>query len=219
MRHMKLGGLVTGGYMSQGAVRGADGPSDWARRTFGEHARALVRTVPDRLAHAHERARASHLVARLDNHSPYGLTLAQAVLEEFAEAVTGLGGSVRVLGGRPYSILQGRALFPFRYANKPTPLGKARLRADVSQRKRRMLTAHSPEPDTLFPVEELTTTKEYKELHEAFEELGQQTTLVSVFYTSDVTHGVHAIHWGEAHLEPDRTFSWLHSESLPTAGG
>lgn len=38
-----------------------------------------------------------------------------------------------------------------------------------------------------------------------------------VFFTADAETGIHAIHWGEAHLEPDRTFTWLHSEQLPVA--
>lgn len=203
--------------MSQEDGKGTAGPSAWAVGTFGELGGALARIVPQRIHNAHERARAGDLAAGLNNYSPYGLTLAQAVLEEFADAARALGGSVRVLGGRPYSVVNGHALFPFRYAIKPTPLGKARLRSNVSQRKRRLLTAHGPEPDVLFPLDDIATTQEYEDLHEAFEELGQQTTLVSVFYTSDVERGVHAIHWGDAHLEQDRTFTWLHSEPLPVA--
>ncbi|MCL7497396.1 hypothetical protein M8I34_39240 [Streptomyces sp. MCA2] len=55
------------------------------------------------------------------------------------------------------------------------------------------------------------------ELHEAFEELGASTKLVCVFFTAAVETGVHVIHWGDAHLEPDRTFTWPHSEQLPVA--
>ncbi len=29
--------------------------------------------------------------------------------------------------------------------------------------------------------------------------------------------GIPAIHWGDARLEPDRTFTWVYSEQLPVA--
>ncbi|MET8439150.1 hypothetical protein ABZV61_42195 [Streptomyces sp900116325] len=43
------------------------------------------------------------------------------------------------------------------------------------------------------------------------------TKLVCVFFTADPENGIHAIHWGDAHLEPDRTFTWLYSEQLSVA--
>lgn len=41
--------------------------------------------------------------------------------------------------------------------------------------------------------------------------------LVCVFCTADVESGIHVIHWGEAHLEPDRAYTWSYSEQLPVA--
>ena len=35
--------------------------------------------------------------------------------------------------------------------------------------------------------------------------------------TADAENGIHAIHWGDAHLEPDRTFTWPYREQLPVA--
>ncbi|MFF8401868.1 hypothetical protein ACF06P_09570 [Streptomyces sp. NPDC015684] len=60
-------------------------------------------------------------------------------------------------------------------------------------------------------------TEEYLGLHEAFEELGASTKLVCVFFTADPEYGIHVIHRGEAHLEPDRTFTWPYREQLPIA--
>lgn len=81
-----------------------------------------------------------------------------------------------------------------------------------------MFWAHGPEPrDALFDLDDDLTTEEYLELHEAFEELGASTKLVCVFFTADVESGIHVIHWGQAHLEPDRTFTWLYNEQLPVA--
>lgn len=58
-------------------------------------------------------------------------------------------------------------------------------------------------------------TEEYLELHEVFDELGASTELVCVFFAAEVGSGIQVIHWGQAHLEPDRTFTWLYSEQLP----
>ncbi|WP_327239581.1 hypothetical protein OG243_12115 [Streptomyces sp. NBC_01318] len=78
-----------------------------------------------------------------------------------------------------------------------------------------MLTAHGPEArEGLFPLDDILTTDEYEELHEAFEELGRTAKLVSVFFTCAWEDGIHAIHWGDAHLDGDRTFIWSHVEPL-----
>jgi hypothetical protein len=185
---------------------------------FGERAGRLRVLVPEQLARAHQRAREVHLAARLKKRSPYGATLAEAVREELAEAALELGGAVRDIRGYSYALINDHALFPFKYASRPTPLDRARLAADVSSTRRRMLIGHGPDPqDGLFPLDEGLVTDEYEQLHEAFEELGATTKLVCVFFTADPERGVHAIHWGDAHLEPDRTFTWLHSERLPIA--
>ncbi|MCX5313337.1 hypothetical protein [Streptomyces sp. NBC_00154] len=81
-----------------------------------------------------------------------------------------------------------------------------------------MLLRHGPQPqEGLFPLDDDLTTEEYEELHETFEALGASTKLVCVFFTADPENGIHAIHWGDAHLEPDRTFTWLYGEQLPVA--
>ncbi|MFJ9613668.1 hypothetical protein [Streptomyces noursei] len=78
-----------------------------------------------------------------------------------------------------------------------------------------MLLSRGPEPqDGLFPLDPEFTTEEYERLHETFEVLGAGTRLVSLFFTADPENGIHAIHWGDARLEPDRTFTWLHCEQL-----
>jgi hypothetical protein len=56
-----------------------------------------------------------------------------------------------------------------------------------------------------------------KDTHEAFEAHGASTKLVCLFFTADPENGIHVIHWGDAHLEPDPTFTWLHSEQLRVA--
>ncbi|MEU1346546.1 hypothetical protein ABZ438_14760 [Streptomyces sp. NPDC005786] len=161
-----------------------------------------------------------HAEANLKKRGPYGHVLAEAVREELADEAVALGGTVRELRGYAYAVINGHALFPFRYADRAAPLDRARLRADVSPQRRRMLTAHGPEaPEGLFPLDDILTTDEYEELHEAFEELGRTTKLVSVFFTSAWADGIHAIHWGDAHLDGDRTFAWSHVERLAPEKG
>lgn len=198
---------------------GAAAPSAWAARRFGEQAGALAARVPVQLGKAHARAREVHLAARLKKRSPYGSTLAEAVREELAVAAQELGGAVRVVRGYDYAVINDHALFPYKYANRPTALDRARLPSGASSTRRRMLIGHGPEPqEGLFALDDDLTSEEYEKLHEAFEELGASTKLVCVFFTADAEGGIHAIHWGEAHLEPDRTFTWLYNEPLPVAG-
>ncbi|MFE1902219.1 hypothetical protein ACFW96_00915 [Streptomyces gardneri] len=157
-----------------------------------------------------------HEQADLKKRGPYGHVLAEAVLEELADEALALGGGVRELRGYAFAVINGWALFPFKYSDRPIPLDRARLRADVSAQRKRLLTAHGPEPrEALFPLEAVSTTPEYDKLHEAFEELGRSTKLVSVFFTAARGKGIHSIHWGEAHLEDDRTFTWSYVEPLP----
>ncbi|WP_254705729.1 hypothetical protein [Streptomyces vilmorinianum] len=161
-----------------------------------------------------------HDKAELKKRGPYGNVLAEAVLEELADEALALGGTVRELRSYDFAVINGWALFPFKYSDRPIPLDRARLRADVSAQRKRLLTAHGPEPrEGLFPLEDVPTTAEYDKLHEAFEELGRSTKLVSVFFTAARGEGIHSIHWGEAHLEDDRTFTWSYVEPLLTYPG
>ncbi|MEU9522103.1 hypothetical protein [Streptomyces sp. NPDC048224] len=96
--------------------------------------------------------------------------------------------------------------------------GPGRLPANASPTRQRLFRAHGPHsPEGLFEVDDDLVTEEYLGLHEAFEELGASTKLVCVFFTADAENGIHAIHWGDAHLEPDRTFTWPYKEQLPVA--
>ncbi|GGV74897.1 MULTISPECIES: hypothetical protein [Streptomyces] len=197
---------------------GPAGPSDWAVERFGRHAAALVAAVPRCLATAHAKARAAHLAAGLKKRSPYGAALAEAVREGLADAARELGEPVRDVRGYEYAVINGHVLFPYKYADEPRPLAGARLPADASPTRRRLLRAHGPQGrEQLFEVDADLATGEYLGLHEAFEELGASTRLVCVFFTADAERGIHLIHWGEARLEPDRTFTWLHEEQLPVA--
>ncbi|MEW2725845.1 hypothetical protein [Streptomyces albidoflavus] len=192
------------------------GPSAWAVERFGQHAGAVAVAVPARLAEAHAKAHAAHRAAGLKKRSPYGVTLAGVVRENLAATARELGESVRDVRGYEYAVIHDHALFPFRYADKPKPLDRARLPANVSPTRRRLFRAHGPQgPDALFDVDGTVATEEYLGLQEAFEELGASTRLVCVFFTADAKYGIHAIHWGEAHLEPDRTFTWPYKEQLP----
>ncbi|MCZ4124696.1 hypothetical protein [Streptomyces sp. H39-S7] len=193
-------------------------PTTWAAERFGEQAAQLSAAVPMQLARAHARAHAVHLTARLKKRSPYGATLAEAVRENLADAARELGEAVRDVRGYEYAVINDHALFPFKYSDRPRPLDRARLASNASPTRRRMLLSHGPQPqDGLFPLDDDLTTEEYEALHETFEELGATTKLVCVFFTSDPESGIHVIHWGDAHLEPDRTFTWIHSEQLPVA--
>lgn len=193
-------------------------PSDWAIERFGRHADRLVEAIPGQLARAHARAHAVHLTARLKKRSPYGVTLAEAVRENLADTARELEEAVRDVRGYEYAVINDHALFPFKYADRPKPLERARLAANASPTRRRMLLGHGPEPqDGLFPLDDDLTTEEYEELHETFEALGASTKLVCLFFTADPENGIHVIHWGDAHLEADRTFTWFHSEQLQVA--
>ncbi|MEU8784280.1 hypothetical protein [Streptomyces sp. NPDC048637] len=197
-------------------VGGSREPSDWAVTRFGRHADRLVVAIPDQLASAHARAHAVHLEARLKKRSPYGMTLAEAARENLADMARELDEAVRDVRGYEYAVVNGHAFFPFKYADRPKPLDGARLAANASPTRRRMLLSHGPQPqEGLFPLDDDLSTEEYEQLHETFEALGASTKLVCLFFTADPENGIHAIHWGEAHLEPDRTFTWLYSEQLP----
>lgn len=202
------------------AALGGDwtGPSAWAVERFGQQAGALAAAVPLQLAKAHTKAHATHLTAGLKKRSPYGVTLAQAVREYLADMARELDETVRDVLGYEYAVVNECALFPYRYADRPRPLDRARLPANVSPTRRRLFWAHGPQqPEGLFELDDGLTTEEYLGLHEAFEELGATTKLVCVFFTADAENGIHVIHWGEALLEPDRSFTWPHSEQLPVA--
>lgn len=193
-------------------------PSAWAVARFGRSAGALAGALPVQLARAHARAHAVHLTAGLKKRSPYGSTLAEAVRENLADTARVLEESVRDVRGYEYAVINDHALFPFRYADRPRPIDQARLASNTSPTRRRLFRAHGPEPqDGLFELDDDLTTDDYLDLHEAFEELGASTKLVCVFYTADPESGIHAIHWGDAHLEPDRTFTWPYKEQLPVA--
>lgn len=201
---------VLGGY--------SEGPSDWAVERFGRHAGAVAGAVPVQLAKAHAKAHAAHLAAGLKKRSPYGVALAGLVREHLAETARDLGEVVRDVRGYEYAVINDHALFPFRYADRPRPLDRARLPANASPTRQRLFRAHGPQPpEGLFEVDDGLVTEEYLGLHEAFEELGASTRLVCVFFTADAKNGIHAIHWGDAHLEPDRTFTWPYREQLPVA--
>ncbi|MFB8214623.1 hypothetical protein [Streptomyces anulatus] len=194
------------------------GPSDWAVERFGRHAGAAAAAVPVQLAKAHAKAHAAHLAAGLKKRSPYGVALAGLVREHLAETARELGEAVRDVRGYEYAVINDHALFPFRYADRPRPLDRARLPANASPTRQRLFRAHGPQsPEGLFEVDDDLVTEEYLGLHEAFEELGASTRLVCVFFTADAKNGIHAIHWGDAHLEPDRTFTWPYREQLPVA--
>lgn len=193
-------------------------PSHWAVKRFGRQAGRVAAAVPVQLAKAQAKAHATHLTAGLKKRGPYGFTLAQAVRENLADMARELGEAVRDVRGYEYAVISDHALFPYRYADGPRSLDRARLPSNTSSTRQRLLTAHGPEPlEGLFELDDDLATEEYLELREAFEELGASTKLVCVFFTADVESGIHVIHWGEAHLEPDRTFTWLHSEQLPVA--
>ncbi|MFJ7105185.1 MULTISPECIES: hypothetical protein [Streptomyces] len=194
------------------------GPSDWAVQRFGRHAGAVAAAVPVQLAKAHAKAHAAHLAAGLKKRSPYGVALAGLVREHLAETARELGEAVRDVRGYEYAVINDHALFPYRYADRPRSLDRARLPANASPTRQRLFRAHGPQsPEGLFEVDDDLVTEEYLGLHEAFEELGASTRLVCVFFTADAENGIHAIHWGDARLEPDRTFTWPYKEQLPVA--
>jgi hypothetical protein len=110
---------------------------------------------------------------------------------------------VRDVRGYEYAVINDHALFPFRYADRPRPLDRARLPANASPTRHRLLRAHGPQPPGgLFDVDEDLVTEEYLGLRETFEELGASTRLVCVFFTADAENDIHAIHWGTPTSNP-----------------
>ncbi|KUL54649.1 hypothetical protein ADL22_02985 [Streptomyces sp. NRRL F-4489] len=190
----------------------------WAVERFGRQAGALAAAIPVQLAKAHAKAHATHLAAELKKRSPYGRTLTEAARENLADMARELGESVRDVRGYEYAVINDHALFPYRYADRPRPLDRARLPSNTSPTRRRLFRAHGPQqPEALFELDDDLTTDEYLHLHEAFGELGASTKLVCVFFTAAAESGIQVIHWGEARLEPDRTFTWLCGDQLPVA--
>ncbi|MGV9939135.1 hypothetical protein [Streptomyces sp. NPDC003401] len=125
---------------------------------------------------------------------------------------------MRDVRGYAYAVIDDHALLPFRCADGPRPLDRARLPADASPTRHRLLRAHGPQPpEGLLDVDEDLATEECLGLREAFEELEASTRLVRVSFTADAENGVHAVHRGHLHLEPDRTFTWPCRERLPVA--
>lgn len=123
-------------------------PSDWVEKRFGHHAGRLVKAIPVQMARAHARAHAVHRTAGLKKRSPYGVTLAEAVREHLADMARELDEAVRDVRGYEYAVINDHALFPFRYADRPRPLDRARLPANASPTRHRLFRAHGPQPRT-----------------------------------------------------------------------
>ncbi|WP_328628413.1 hypothetical protein OHA88_34820 [Streptomyces sp. NBC_00353] len=148
-------------------------PSAWAIEKFGRHAGALAAAMPMQLASAHAKAHAAHLAVGLKKRSPYGVALAGLVREHLAQTARELEEAVREVRGYEYAVINDHAFFPFRYADRPRPLDRARLPSNASPTRRRLFRAHGPQPpEGLFDLDDGLATDEYLGLHEAFEELG-----------------------------------------------
>ncbi|WP_208753965.1 hypothetical protein [Streptomyces bauhiniae] len=59
---------------------------------------------------------------QLNERSPYGSTLAEAVRENVADTARELDEAVRDVRGYEYAVIIGHALFPFKYADRLKPL-------------------------------------------------------------------------------------------------
>lgn len=98
-------------------VEGWAEPSDWAVERFGRQAGKLITAVPEQLARAHMTAQSAHVTAGLKKRGPYGVTLAQCVRENLADMARALDESVRDVRGYEYALINGHALFPYKYGN------------------------------------------------------------------------------------------------------
>lgn len=196
-------------------------PSTWAVERFGRHAGALAAAVPVQLARAHGKAHAAHLAAGLKKRSPYGVALAGLVRENLADTARELGEAVRDVRGYEYAVINDHALFPFRYADRSRPLDRARLPANASPTRHRLLQAHGPQPpEGLFDIDEDLTTEEYLGLHEAFEELGASTRSPKTPDSAPATctaHSATAAACAESSTSPSRPASSATAPTAPTA--
>lgn len=116
--------------------------------------RKLVPAIPEQLARVHARAHAGHLTARLKKRSPYGPTLAEAVRENLADRARELDEAARDVRGYEYALFNDHAHFPFNplVRRPPQALERARLAANASPTRGRMLLSHGPElQDGLSP--------------------------------------------------------------------
>ena len=80
-----------------------------------------------------------------------------------------------------------------------------------------LIKRDGPEPQAgLCPIDDELRTEEYEELHEIFEALGASTKHVGLLHGRPGERRPRHP-WGDAHLEPDRTFTWPYREQLPVA--
>ena len=185
---------------------------------FGRNADRLREVIPQALVAAHVRARLGHDGAELSTLDVYGHGLAVAQFEELANRIATLDGArLAKLHRYHLAMLEGWVFYPWRYADDNlTEIEKAHLRRPVSMLRRRLFTAHGPEPrqQALDESLELPTSEE---LRQAFPQLGDGTRLCVIPYSCNVNSGVLNVAWGEAELHfEDGSLIWHRPpESLP----
>lgn len=182
---------------------------------FGDLAGDLVRSIPECLTRAHERARSGHQGVHTQTLEAYGHGLHAVQYEELATSLERFPGATAVrLQGRTVMIISGHVLYPIRYAKTDVPVTAARLRRATGLRAD-LIRHHGPEPmqgelDLGLPeVEE-------QDLHRDLSQLPPGVGLVLVAYACAMDRGVMKLEWGSAELRrEDRYLIWHHHEPLP----
>jgi len=183
---------------------------------FGENTTQLRKVIPEALREAHVRARRGHDAAQLATLEVYGHGLACAQFEELARRIGGLDRARLAKLYRYWvAVLDGCVVYPIRYADDSvTEPTAARVRRPVSGLRRRLFTAHGPDPlqPSLDESLDLPTTDD---LRAAFPQLGEDTRLIVVAYACNVDGGVLRAAWGEAELHTDDgSLTWHRLEPL-----
>ncbi|MFE0761111.1 hypothetical protein [Streptomyces smyrnaeus] len=190
----------------------------WARKTFGDSADFLAKTIPACLTRAHERARDGHQGVHTQTLEAYGHGLHAVQYEELATALEHLPEATAVrLQGRTVMIVANHVIYPIRYAKTDVPVTAARLRR-ASGLRADLIRHHGPDPmqgelDLGLPdVEE-------PEVHRDLAQLPPDVGLVLVAYACAMDRGVMRLEWGSAELRrEDRYLVWHHHEPLLVPG-
>ncbi|SDL50075.1 hypothetical protein [Nonomuraea jiangxiensis] len=196
--------------------------SQWAHDTFGQRAPAIRQAVAEALSVALENARDAQRMAQTDHLHPFGFTLMSRKFEALAEAFEDMG-DVRIVkpAGSQHElvVLDGRLLFPFRYAKDRSlsvmsaRIGDGRPSALVQA----LFNRFGPEP-RMRQLALQGIAPQAVPIAEALGDLPEGTSLVLIAYACNAHAGLLDAWWGEAELL-DRTGSlrWHHCEEIPLA--